>query len=250
MHNHVRRYALELIRERNAALDAESFGDRLSRLRQDAGFNIAQLARASTDGHQKIDRYLIHKWEAGERIPAPSSHSLIVRIAQALGVDAQFLLRALPPIPYKSRSFDTGLDRSVKRRVAKHLPANYDSMKRNEQAEIIDWIVENILSTPKEVLEDGSVAEARPHDMSIFALGRTIASRSRPAPPHFIEELDKLGAFKSDVMTPINKNRSQTWCTVSREQADYTIRAFFGALCTGDFLLTRSHSAPSLRQKL
>ena len=235
MHNHVRRYAIELIRERNAALDAESFGDRLSRLRQHAGFNIAQLARASTDGHRKVNRQLIQKWEEGQRIPAPSSYFLIVRIAQALGVDAQFLLCALPPIPYQSRSFDTRLDRSVKRRVAKHLPANYDCMNHNEQAEVIDWIIDNILSTPKEVLEDGSVAEARPHDMSIFALGRTTASRSRPAPPHFIEELDNLGAFKSDVMTPVGKNRSYIWSDVSRDKADYILRAFFGALCTGKF---------------
>jgi transcriptional regulator with XRE-family HTH domain len=237
MHNHVRPYAIEFVRARHAQLDDESFGERLSRLRQRAGLNTAELARRATTGTHKIYRDEILRWESGQKRPAPSSRTDVINIATALGVDPQFLLQKFPKEPYFSQSFDTGLPVHYQRHVAKHLPDNFNRLSDAKKEEIFCWVAENIISTPKEILEDGTVSQARPHDLSIYCLGRDPRSRRPLAPRHLLDEIDRVAKFKTNDFTEGQKKRNQRWKKISKENADYQIRAFFGALYAQGFPL-------------
>jgi len=237
MQSHVRRYAIEFVRARDAQLDDESFGERLSRLRQHAGLSVRGLAKAASTSTHKTDPTLLRLWEAGQRLPAPASRPTVLAIARALGVDPQSLLQKLPNTPHQAKSFDTGLPRSRQRRVAKHLPDSFDTLKLAKRDEILLWVGANIISTPKEVLDDGSISRAIPHDCSIFALGRNPNSRLELCPAKFLDELDAIAAFKTSDFQPTGKRRNKTWDKVSQEHADYNIRSFFGALRQDGFPL-------------
>ena len=237
MRCHVRPYAVEFVRARHAQLDDESFGERLSRLRQHVGLNTAELARRATTGTHKIYPDEIRKWEIGQKRPAPSSRTDVIKIAGALGIDPEFLLQKLPKRPYHSQSFDTGLPRHYRRHVAKHLPDDFDSLTDEKKEEIMLWVAENIISTPKEILEDGTVSQARPQDLSIYCLGRDARSRRPLAPHHLLDEIDRIAKFKTSDFTEGQKTRNKRWKKVSKENADYQIRSFFGALYAQGFPL-------------
>ena len=237
MRCHVRPYAVEFVRARHAQLDDESFGERLSRLRQHAGLSVRGLAKVASTSTHKIDRTLLGQWEAGQRLPSPASRPNVTNLACALGVDPQSLLEKLPNTPHQARSFDTGLPRSRQRRVAKHLPDSFDTLSLKKRDEILLWVGDNILSTPKEVLDDGSVTRAIPHDCSIFALGRNPNSRLELSPASFLDELDTIVYFKTSDFRPTGKRRNKKWGEDSQENADYNIRAFFGALRQDGFPL-------------
>ena len=189
------------------------------------------LAMAVSGNGNKISDKAIRTWETQERKPSSEKRELVARIERVLGVSPGKLEGLLPASSYQLVSIDTGLPRSVQRRVAAHLPDDFESRPLREKDEILEWISENILSTPKEVLEDGKVSLPKGGmNLSAYVLARDPSLRLKSAPKHLIEEIDLIREFKTADFSPDGYNRNTKWGTSIADRSDYEIRAFFGAL--------------------
>lgn len=227
----VRPWAAELVRSADLFYEDETFGERLVRLRKLAGMTVTELARSIVKGSETPHRSKISSWETGAWRPEPSSQDEVILISSVLGVPPGYLLEKMPKDPRQARSYETGLPRSIQRRVAQHLPDDFETRSLEERDVILSWISENILSTPKEILEDGSTSSADASlDLSVYALSRKSSERMTLAPDRLIEELDDIQSFKTGVLVSAGKARNEKWGSVSAEKADYELRAFMGAL--------------------
>ncbi|MFG6569801.1 helix-turn-helix domain-containing protein [Sulfitobacter sp. 1A13679] len=226
----VRPWAMELIRAAVAIHDDESFGERLQRLREAAGMSAQGLSDAVSRGEIKLSTGAIHHWERGGRFPSQDWRSQLHHVERALGVPTGYLSEVLPTSSFYSARIETGLPRSIQRRISQHLPADFGSRPTPEQDEILAWVSRNILSTPKEILGEGDDGNPIEYDFSVYALARTEKSRLRKAPDHLLEELDEVRNFKTSPMLPEGIVRNEQWGKTTAEKADYEILAFMGAV--------------------
>ncbi|MFG6546369.1 helix-turn-helix domain-containing protein [Sulfitobacter sp. 1A13730] len=227
-----RTWALEAVRAANILYDDETFGMRLTRLREASGLTQAKLTASVSNGYEKIGKDALKRWEQGRRHPSASSQLIVERMEEVLGVPHGTLTDKMPKVPYHSASTKVEIPRSLKRRLSPHLPHDFDIRPDDEQEEIASWIAENILSTPKEVFDDGTVSRGSSEDVFIYALARKQGGRCKMAPPHLISELDRLGDFKTAKLPKAGMKRGKdaVWSKAAHEKADYDLRAFFGAL--------------------
>lgn len=227
----IRPWAKELLQFSETTYSKETFGERLTRLRISSLLTRRDLACEIVKDGAKPDSTKIRNWEQGSKLPRPSSRHDIQRLEKLFNVCPGYLLEKLPKIPMSALSHETGLPASIQRRVSKHLPDNYMKRSLTERDEILSWISENILSTPKEILEDGSsTSPGQSLDISAYALARKPSGRLTMAPAHLLKELDELISFKMAAMVPFSKKRNEKWGRVSADKADYELRAFLGSL--------------------
>lgn len=223
-------WALEAFRVQKSRYADETFGERFARLRAIQGLTFKELASSVSTSADSIDKYVLQKWHSGARQPAPESLSKVERLEKALKAPPGSLVEKMPKAPWCARSADVDLPESLRRRVSQHLPSDFKSRSIDKQEEILTWVAENILSTPKEILEDGNVSNENQKDVFHFALSREAGRRTKMASPQLLKELDALGSFKTISIPPFSMKRNKTWSKVTHEKMDYDIRSFFGAL--------------------
>ncbi len=225
-------WALDAFQAAETQYDDETFGQRLARLRTAIGVSKRKLAASASTPSNKLSNSAINIWENESGHPGEGSRSAIERIEAVLEVPPGTLSCKLPKEPYSAASPKLELPASIKRRISQHLPHDFDIRSDDEQDEILSWVAENILSTPKEVFEDGSVSHASPQDIFLFALARDPKGRCKMAPPHLLAELDELGRFKTTKLPKAGMKRKKgaVWSQAAHDKADYELRAFFGAL--------------------
>lgn len=232
MNKRVRPWAMELVRAAGAIFGDEKFGERLRRLRENAGLTRAELASAVSRKSNKLTVDTIHGWEFHGRHPTARSGIFIPELERVLGVPQGRLKELLPKAEYYSVSVNAGLPRALARRISQHLPGDFECRPKSEQDEILAWVSKNILSTPKEILDDEepSTQKAGDVDFSIYALTRTEGGRLKRAPDHLLKELDEVRHFKTCVSLPFGMKRNEKWGTITADKADYEMLAFMGAL--------------------
>ncbi|TYB83741.1 helix-turn-helix domain-containing protein [Oceaniovalibus sp. ACAM 378] len=230
MNVRVRPWAIKLIRASNVMYDGESFGERLYRFREAAGLSQSDLANALASNGRKPAPTAINNWEKRYSNPGARNSSYISDIEKVLGISPGALLELLPSSPYRSESHDTGLPRSLQRRITQHLPTDFNERSLYEQDEILAWVSANILSTPKEILEDESTSKEGSVDLSIYSLTRNTRSRLKMGPAHLLEELDEIQKFKTSPLVLSGMKRNEVWGPVSAMKADDELLAFMGAL--------------------
>lgn len=225
-----RLWALEAFRAEDKRFCNETFGERLSRLRKAKDISLKALARSLSIGSRKIDYTVLKNWENGSRHPAPGMFPYVERLEVVLEVTPGTLASKLPKQPWQSSSPNLTISSSMKRRVAKHLPENFGILNEEEQEEILIWVSKNILSTPKEVLEDGKITSVNEVDIFFFALSRETSKRLKVAPKHLLDELDEICCFRTAKLPPQDMQRNGRWAEPTHKKADYDLRAFFGAM--------------------
>jgi transcriptional regulator with XRE-family HTH domain len=227
-----RSWALEVFRAAEVQHNDETFGQRLSRLRRAAGLSQTALAKSVSRAHVKVRRDGLNRWERGRGYPSADSRAVVESIEAVLRVPPGTLTEKMPKAPYHATTSELEIPASVKRRLSPHLPHDFDARSDDEQEQILSWIAENILSTPKEVFEDGTISSASTQDIWIFALARDPGTRCKLAPAHLLDELDKLGKYKTAPLPPddMKRNKDAVWGKEAHAKNDYELRAFFGAL--------------------
>lgn len=225
-------WALEAFRAAEVQYEDETFGERLARLRGASGLTQKELSASVSNADIKVPLDTIKQWEAGRHRPAVDSRAKVERMEAVLGVPPGSLTAKMPKKPFISASPMSDLPQSLKRRVSQHLPHDFASRSDDEQEEILTWVAENVLSTPKELYDDGSASSSSTQDIFTFALARTTGGRCKVAPPRLIAELDQLGEFKTAKLPKrgLKRKKDGVWSKSAHEKADYELRAFFGAL--------------------
>lgn len=228
---HVLPKAVSLTRARDGAFKNETFGARLDRLRVKSGLSKYALSKAITPVGKKIDNKLVDNWISDKNIPDITMNVRLEKLASVLGVDFSYLIEPLPLHRSKTSSKKINLPKSIRRRVSQHLPKDFETLSVPEREEILLWVSENILSTPKEILDDGDVKPGiTGTDIAFYVLSRDVDTRSPTSSDEFISELDAVQKFKTVKLLPYGMQRNTSWNEESAERADYHIRAFVGAI--------------------
>lgn len=227
-----RAWALEAFRAEESRYDDEDFAERLARLRASSGMSMRELVAAISSPSDKIPQTTVFSWETGQSRPSAGRRAMVNRMEVVLEVPPGTLTSKMPKEAYYAASPMLDMPRALKRRISQHLPDDFDSRDADEQEEILSWVAENILSTPKELYEDGSSSKSSTQDIFFFALARKAGGRCKVAPAHLIAELDELGHFKTAKLPKrgMKRNFKAVWGADTHEKADYDLRAFFGAL--------------------
>ncbi|MGX1690687.1 hypothetical protein [Brevundimonas naejangsanensis] len=180
------------------------------------GENSHRLHRAIVAAGGLTDRTTLAAWRRGLKVPqTPASLKVLDIIEHRYRLETGYLrsrlqrrraLRGLvpPETPY-----------SESRRLAWHLPDDFDERSAREQEEILDWVRSTILS--------GGTAYHRYHSTVSkhrFALRFDDSGpEDLAAPAHLREEMDALLRFKSATLTDIGYQRSGVWGRKRRRNA-------------------------------
>lgn len=191
------------------------------------GENSHRLHRAIVAAGGLTDRTTLAAWRRGLKVPeTPASLKVLDIIEHRYRLESGYLrsrlqrrraLRGLvpPEMPY-----------SESRRLAWHLPDDFDERSAREQEEILDWVRSTILS--------GGTAYHRYHSTVSkhrFALRFDGSGpEDLAAPTHLREEMDALLRFKSATLTDIGYQRSGVWGPETAAQREEHLALLFGAL--------------------
>lgn len=197
-----------------------------------------RLHRALKAAGGLTDRKTIFDWRRGIKTPqTPASLKVVDLIERRYRLGQGYLRSRLRQPRAISGLAPDGVEPSESRRLAWHLPEDFDRRPAHEQNEILAWVRTNILS--------GGTAYSRYHSETSrhrFALrfhGTAFPQRRGKgqspsaelvAPPRLQEEMTSLVRFKSATLTEIGYHRSGVWGDETAAQRGEHLALMFGAL--------------------
>jgi len=197
-----------------------------------------RLHRALKAAGGLTDRKTIFDWRRGIKTPqTPASLKVVDLIERRYRLEKGYLRLRLRQPRAISGLAPAGVEPSEARRLAWHLPADFDRRPSHEQEEILAWVRTNILS--------GGTAYSRYHsetsrhrfalrfDGTAFPQRRgkcSTESLKLVAPPRLQEEMTSLVRFKSATLTEIGYQRSGVWGDETAAQRGEHLALMFGAL--------------------
>lgn len=214
------------------------------------GETCYQLYGALRAAGYKVPYTSLYAWRRGDDHPRHvESIRALKFIERRYGLHAGEL-KGL--IPHQARAYaghkPTGLTANERRRLAWHLPEDFNDRPLEQQAEIIGWARSVILTGSTAYRRYQSASQKRP-----FAIGfseealdtsapyrqpgerkRSLAKAAHfhrvPAPPILDQELASLLRFKAAKITPLGFRRVGVWGAQTRQQKAAHLGLLFGAL--------------------
>uniref|UniRef100_UPI0035CC076B hypothetical protein n=1 Tax=uncultured Sphingomonas sp. TaxID=158754 RepID=UPI0035CC076B len=202
------------------------------------------MAKALAHQGYTVDPKTVRSWATGRKLPsAARSFEWLARIEQRYRLPAGYFRQRIgsPPKAMLGRDL-SGLEPSERRRLAWHLPDDFERRSISERAEILQWVREVIISGSTEYRR--FQAEAMKTRYSIrfpdfygsdcvpaASLSDGFDPRdSRMAPDLLTKELAQLLRFKSATLTDIGVKRSGVWGAETVTQKTEHLALMFGAL--------------------
>lgn len=107
-----------------------------------------QLHRSIIKPDDKLDRATLQSWVEGRRTPrSAASLEMLTRIEHRYGLPVGYFKSKLPnPARAASGLVVRGMSRAEQRRLAWHLPDDFNSRPLKEQTKILDWVQNVALS--------------------------------------------------------------------------------------------------------
>jgi hypothetical protein len=213
------------------------------------GDSYWRLWRAIVRPGEKLSRHTIQSWGAGDRIPRSiDSFEMLSRMEHRYRLPTGYFRKLLP---HQTRApaghrLD-GIAPAEQRRLAWHLPDDFNDRPAKERGEIIAWVRQHILfgSTDYRRYQ----AEAMKHRYAIRfpdltgrrptkpvvsdddeARDPDILSVAMDAPPGLAREMADLVAFKTATLTAIGLRRNGVWGEETSSQKIEHLGLMFGAL--------------------
>lgn len=197
------------------------------------------LYRALRDQGCSVDRQAIRHWCAGTRKPrSVRSMDALRRIERRYRLpagyfEAKLTCRNRSLVGYQLPSVRP----SEARRMAWHLPGDFNFRSREEQAEILSWVRTNIIQGTTDYRLFQAEAARHPYAIRFSYFQRTKRSRSElksgcavDAPPRFDDEVNDLVRFKTSTLTTLGFQRNGVWNTETASQRVEHLALLFGAL--------------------
>lgn len=207
------------------------------------------LWRALIRPCETFDRTTIQSWTAGRRAPrSAKSFEMLSRIEDRYRLPAGHF-RAL--LPHSARALSghklVGIAPAEQRRLAWHLPDDFNNRPAKERREIVEWVRTHIITGSTEYRR--FQAEAMKHRYAIrfpAITGRKRSPKPAPeaiddedpealstaydAPPRLNDEMQRLVSFKTATLTEIGCQRNGVWGEETSSQKIEHLGLMFGAL--------------------
>ena len=213
-----------------ALLDAEMkrHGD------TDYGLHRAIKARGGL-----VDRTTLGAWRRSVKAPqTPASLHVVALIEDRYRLPKGYLKSRLTPGRAISGHLVSGVGHAERRRLAWHLPDDFNDRRPAEQEEILAWVRSSVLSGGTAyhryhaavskhrfaIRFEGLLETPVPHDAS------PPAASSFAAPAHLAAEMRDLLRFKTRTLTEVGFQRSGVWGPETASQKVEHLGLFFGAL--------------------
>lgn len=211
------------------------------------------LERALARVGIKINAATIKVWASGLTFPRNIKSMLaLTRIEERYGLPDGYFRAKIPSSDRASTQHPLrNVARAEQRRLAWHLPENFSSRSKTEQAEILAWIRTVVISGATEYRRYQSEASKRIYAIRFPTLtGRKsrksvamlpaasdnseadLVGITVDAPPQLVAEMAELVRFKSSTLTDIGFQRSGVWGEETAAQKIEHMGLMFGALAS------------------
>lgn len=208
------------------------------------------LWRALVRPDEVFDRTTLQSWTAGRRAPrSAKSFEMLARIEHRYRLPKGHF-RSLLPHPSRAVTGHkmVGIDPAEQRRLAWHLPDDFNNRPLRERKEIVEWVRTHIISGSTEYRR--FQIEAMKHRYAIRFPAITGRKRSPKtaepdnqtdddpeamstaydAPPRLNDEMQRLITFKTSTLTEIGYQRNGVWGEETSSQKIEHLGLMFGAL--------------------
>ncbi|AOH86861.1 hypothetical protein AWL63_16150 [Sphingomonas panacis] len=206
------------------------------------GDSFHHLQRAIVRQDERFDRKTLRDWAAGTKIPGTAiSFTMLERIERRYRLPAGYFRAKLPEsgraVTSRERS---NIPQSERRRLAWHLPHDFDQRPARERDEILDWVRMVIISGSTNYRRFQAEAMKLRYALRFPALdemaglapklGRKVAVTGAGAPAELVAEVADLIRFKTKTLTAIGEQRSGVWGDETASQKLEHLALMFGAL--------------------
>lgn len=209
--------------------------------------DTALSLRAGIIGKGEItDVRTFNSWRQGRTSPrSVESLALLARIELRYSLQPGYFA-ALLPDPGRSSTGHrmSGVGAAERRRLAWHLPDDFNTRSATEQEEILDWVRNVVLSGNTDYRRYQAAAAKTPFGLRFPGLSmaeRDRASRTRDpdtetrrprllAPADLQAEMKRLVTFKTSTLTALGYQRSGVWGAETASQKIEHLSLMFGAL--------------------
>lgn len=195
------------------------------------------LHRAIVRESDTFDRTTLKTWIAGEREPRTlQSRDLLSRIERRYRLPAGYFVSKLAH-PGRSATGYSVAKRSEQRRLAWHLPADFNTRSAVEQAEILDWVQTVVVSGGTDYRRYQALAAKHRFALRfpvtlLNSDGRASGPRTGcnlDAPPDLANEMSDLLSFKTAPLTALGYQRNGVWGSDTAAQKVEHLSLLFGA---------------------
>lgn len=218
------------------------------------GDSCWQLCRSIVKPEEAFDRKTVQSWLSSENSPATlESFEILRRIERRYRLPVGYFRSKLLATNRSTRSLRKleGVSTAERRRLAWHLPEDFDLRSTEERQEIIDWVRRVIISGTTDyrkyqaaamkhrfavqfpgLLDQGNGHKSYQSKSQSLDQGRPSAGGGNLcAPPHLMEEMRELMAFKRSTLTRVGYQRTGVWGEETASQKLEHLGLMLGALC-------------------
>ena len=238
--------------------DCESFSEALNLHMNRHGDTIWRLYRAVVREGDLTDRKTFSFWRRGIKAPRTvGSLEILKRIERRYRLPEGYFRSKLPHPARASSGFSSlnHVSAAEMRRLAWHLPDDFDARPLAERNEILSWVRNTIINGSTDYRRFQAIAvksryalrfprEAKPGlirrrhqaldedsvEDGVSASDPELAPGKKLAPPALIAEMDDLLSFKTATLTRIGYQRNGVWGPETAGQRLEHLGLLFGAL--------------------
>lgn len=216
---------------------------------------------------ETLNRSTIAVWRRGAKAPQTvESLRVLARIEARYGLPPGYFKAKLPhPCRSATGHALAGISASERRRLAWHLPDDFDSRPAEDQEEILRWVRHTIIAGSTEYRRFQAAAMKTRYAVRFAHGPREVAAASEeapdedeaaperdpdlvsgvvPAPPALNTEMTRLVAFKTSTLTALGYQRNGVWGHETAAQRVEHLSLLFGALAASPRGAVRGYGAP------
>lgn len=216
--------------------DPPTFREALEFQMQRHGETAAFLHRHVVMPEDRFNATTLRTWLRGVKVPRGAlSVEILRRIEVRYGLEEGYLKMKLPHQGRALIGHETGLfvGPAERRRLAWHLPDDFNELPAEKQAEIIRWVRDNIISRTTDYRRYQADTISESFGIRFPALERREArkkSRRRSAPSALAGEMHDLVRFKTATLTDKGLLRNKKWGDFTAGQKIEHLGLLLGAL--------------------
>ena len=224
----------------------ETFDEALSFHMRRYGDTALGLHKAIIGKGETTDVRTLNSWRQGRTSPRSiESLALLDRIERRYDLAPGYFTALLPDPSRSSTGYQiSGIGAAERRRLAWHLPDDFNTRSVVEQEEILDWVRNVVISGNTDYRRYQAAAAKTPFGLRFPGLSTSERDRAcrtrdpdvetqRPqllAPADLQAEMKRLVAFKTSTLTALGYQRSGVWGAETASQKIEHLSLMFGAL--------------------
>lgn len=221
--------------------EPSTFGEALQLHARRHSETVYHLYNAVVRAEDGVNRSTLISWGRGKKIPrAAISLEILGRIERRYRLPAGYFLGFSGPPVRAPGDFDLdGVSPAERRRLAWHLPEDFNRRSRHEQAEILSWVRNVIVSGSTDYRKYQAAAMRQRYAVRFSCASGPVRKSSPPrtpeeagiviAPKRLNDEMAEILRFKTSTFAAFGLQRNGVWGSETASQKVEHFGLWFGA---------------------